>query len=109
MIDIQLNMFCLCIVYGAGMGITYDVVRMFRRIVSHKNFFIGLEDFVFWVIWAIITVDGIHVYNSGELRVYVFLGIVLGIVIYIYTIGWVIRKILSYMLCFGKKDPQNNK
>ncbi|MBP3621303.1 MAG: spore cortex biosynthesis protein YabQ [Lachnospiraceae bacterium] len=109
MIDIQFNMFCMSILYGAGMGISYDVIRIFRRIVKTNGFFVGLEDLLFWIVWAFVTIDGIHIYNSGELRIYVFLGILIGFLIYRYTIGWVARKIMHYILCARKKHPQKDK
>lgn len=105
MIDVQINMFYISVLYGLVMGMTYDFIRIIRRLIRHNNFFIGLEDMAYWTIWAFITIDGIHIYNSGELRSYVFLGVLIGFLIYRYTIGWVVTKILPHILYIRKKRP----
>ena len=109
MIDIQMNMFCISIFLGAGMGIVYDLVRIIRRIIKHNNFFIGLEDIIFWIVWAFVVIDGIHIYNNGELRIYIFLGLFIGFLIYKNTIGWVIWKCISHILCWLKKRSPKGK
>lgn len=102
-------MFFISILLGATMGISYDFLRILRRVIGHSNFFISLEDILFWIIWALIVIDNIHIYNSGELRGYVFLGLGLGCLIYIYTIGWVLWKCVSHILRFARKHHQNIK
>lgn len=105
MIEVQINMFYISILYGLGMGMTYDFIRIIRRMIRHNNFFIGLEDVAYWTIWAFVTIDGIHIYNSGELRSYVFFGALIGFFLYRYTIGWVVAKILPHILYIRKKHP----
>ncbi|MBE5943656.1 MAG: hypothetical protein E7258_01925 [Lachnospiraceae bacterium] len=107
MIDIQLNMLAVSVMMGAFMGITYDALRIIRRIISHNNFFISLEDLIYWLIWTVVCIDNVHEYNEGELRIYIFVGIVVGLVVYIYTIGWALWKVISHILCFAKKTIKN--
>lgn len=102
-------MLVISILLGAIMGITYDVVRVLRRIISHNNLVIFFEDIMYWVIWAFVVIDKIHIYNSGELRIYIFLGLLLGILIYAYTIGWVLWKCVSHILCLVKKHRKKSK
>ncbi len=109
MIDIQFNMLCLSIFLGACMGVSYDLIRVFRRIISHNNFVISVEDIIYWIVWAFIIIDGIHIYNGGELRIYVFVGLFIGFLIYRNTIGWVFWKCLSHILCLLKKHPKKDK
>ena len=28
----------------------YDILRLFRRLIKHNNFFVGAEDFIFFII-----------------------------------------------------------
>lgn len=109
MIDIQFTMLCISIIYGAIMGVSYDGLRLLRRLIRHNNFFIGLEDIIYWIVWAFVVIDAIHIYNSGELRLYVYVGIFIGFLIYKNTIGWVVDKILSHILCLLRKHPKNHK
>ncbi len=109
MIDIQVVMLYICMIYGALMGFSYDGFRLIRRFIRHNNFFIGLEDVIFWLVWAFVVIDGIHLYNSGELRIYIFAGILAGFIIYRNTIGWVIDKLLYHILSFTKKHQKKDK
>lgn len=103
LIDIQGNMFLISLVMGAGIGFTYDCIRCFRRIISHNNFFIAIEDIFFWITWAFVIIDKIHKYNYGSLRGYVFLGILLGAVFYLCTISCIFMPRISYILYHIKK------
>ncbi len=109
MIHIQLSMLIISILLGIAMGLTYDLVRILRRIVSHNNILIFLQDIIYWIIWAFVVIDKIHIFNSGEVRIYIFLGIGVGILVYAYTIGWVLRKIVSHILCLRKKNRKKSK
>lgn len=103
LIDIQKDMFIISLYIGAGIGMTYDGIRCVRRLISHNNIFIAIEDIIFWIIWAFIIIDKIHTYNYGNLRGYVFLGIFLGAVCYLCTISCVLMHLLSHILCQVKK------
>ncbi len=109
MIHIQLSMLLISIFLGAAMGLTYDLVRIFRRIISHNNILIFFQDIIYWIVWAFVVIDKIHVFNSGEVRFYIFLGIGIGILVYVYTIGWVLWKIVSHILCLIKKSRKKSK
>lgn len=109
MIDIQLVMLYLSLINGALMGLSYDVIRLTRRIIRHNNFFVGLEDLIFWLLWAFVVIDEIHLHNSGELRIYIYFGILIGVIIYKNTIGWAFNKLLSHILYFAKKHEKKDK
>ena len=102
-------MFLISLFLGAGMGITYDFLRIIRRILSHNNFFISLEDIIYWLVWSFKVIDGIHIYNRGELRGYIFLALFLGFLIYKNTIGWVLWKCVDNILYLLKKPSKKAK
>lgn len=91
-------MFIISLIMGAGMGFTYDLIRCFRRLIFHNNFFISVEDIVFWIVWALIIINRIHLYNFGKFRIYVFIGVFLGVTIYALTISKVFMYIMTYIL-----------
>lgn len=103
LIHTQLDMAIISLIIGALMGFSYDIIRIFRRMVSHNLFFVSLEDVIYWFIWTIITLDKIYTYNYGMLRIYIIIGLLMGFIIYRYTIGWVLIKFTDYMLCTVKK------
>lgn len=102
-INIQKDMFIISLYLGAGIGATYDFIRCIRRLISHNNIFIAIEDIIYWLIWAFVIIDKIHTYNYGSLRGYVFLGIFIGAVFYFCTISCVMMPLLSHILYHLKK------
>ena len=85
----------MSLVLGGLMGLSYDVVRCLRRLVAHNLLFVSLEDFVYWFVWTIIIIDSIVRYNYGELRLYIFVFLIAGFVVYRTTIGWVIMRLFN--------------
>ncbi len=91
------------------MGLTYDCLRCLRRMVVHNLLFVSIEDFVYWFIWTILVLDSIGYYNCGELRLFIFIGLLVGFMVYKTTIGWLIMKLFNYMWCPVKKCLHNTK
>ena len=52
-----------------------------------------LEDILFWILTGIIILYSIFIFNNGEIRLFMFLGILLGVAIYMLTISSFIIKI----------------
>ena len=38
------------VLVGMGLFFLYDILRIFRRILPHGNIWIGVEDFLYWII-----------------------------------------------------------
>lgn len=108
-IALQYNVFLLFVFVGAWLGFVYDVIRCFRRLISHNNFFIGIEDIFFWLFCATTIESQIQLSNYGEFRIYILIGCVLGFVMYHYTISCVFIKGISYILLLVKKVLKNLK
>lgn len=65
----------------------YDILRLFRRIVRHKNIFVGLEDFLFWVIAGFVVFSLVYSENDGTLRWFIVVGVLIGGIIYEKSFG----------------------
>jgi len=69
---------------GAGMitALAYDGIRIFRKIVPHKNLFLQIEDAFYWLV----VIFGIFLLmlkqNAGEVRFFSVMGAFLGMGIY---------------------------
>lgn len=109
LINIQLNMLVIALLLGALMGLTYDGLRCLRRILPHNLVFVSIEDFIYWFIWTLIVLDSIVSYNYGELRIYIFVALLVGFLLYRTTIGWVLMRLFNYMWCPVKKCLHNVK
>ncbi len=112
----------IAILNGAFITIVYDVLRVFRRVIPHGNFWIGAEDFVFWIWTAFWVFSVLYRENDGNLRMYTMIAMAAGMLLYHLTVseplvkvlGKILRKILKlllyplkivkfYILFFGKK------
>lgn len=70
------------ILVGAALCGLYDVLRIFRRIAAHGNFWIGLEDFLYWITCTGVVFLMIYRENDGMARGFAFGGILLGLLLY---------------------------
>lgn len=75
----------LVLTIGIGFltGIIYDIYRVTRGIWQPKRLGTLIGDFFFWVIITILVFSLLLLGNWGEVRVYVFLGLALGFLMYI--------------------------
>lgn len=88
----QAFLFLACVKTGIIMGILYDVVRVLRRIFDHPNWLIQIEDLLYWVACGCLAFIMIFWRNYGQIRGFVFVGILIGAVLYFTTISrWVIN------------------
>ncbi|GLB28641.1 hypothetical protein LAD12857_05640 [Lacrimispora amygdalina] len=67
---------------GAGLMMTYDLLRIFRIFIPHTYVFTGIEDMIYWVYAALVTFSLLYEQNDGGLRGYVIAGIFLGMFLY---------------------------
>lgn len=89
----QAYLFLIFIMNGILIGFLFDIFRIIRKTFRTTDLITYIQDIVFWIVAGIITLAFIFYYNNGEIRFYVFLGIILGVVIYILTISKYIIKV----------------
>jgi spore cortex biosynthesis protein YabQ len=78
----QAYVFLCTIAGGMAIALVYDIFRIFRKAVKTGGLVTYAEDLLFWLIVAFIMFLTIYYSNDGELRVYLFIGAFLGIVLY---------------------------
>ncbi len=78
----QAYIFLVTIVIGLFIGLIYDFFRLIRKIFVHKNSAVYFEDVLFWLISTFVCFYILLHKNNLELRFYLFLGIVLGLIFY---------------------------
>ena len=83
--EIQCLGYSLCL--GVIITFVYDNIRVVRRVLRHNNFFISLEDLLFWIAAAIAIFLLQHKENNGVFRWFSIIGAFVGMLLY--------RKILS--------------
>lgn len=98
----QAYLFIIFIINGIFIGVLFDIFRILRKSFKTSDFITYIEDAMFWILSGILTLYFIFNYNSGEIRFYIFLGIMLGIIVYILTISKYIIKFSVYIITFIK-------
>lgn len=102
-ITIELHFFLYSILWGAIVLLAYDQLRVLRRIIRHNSIIISLEDLVFWVVASVFIFAMIYVKNSGTIRGFSVMGMVIGMVLYHYILSdWIVLLIsrgILLLLC----------
>lgn len=80
---------------GIGIVVLYDILRIFRNIIKHKNFLIGLEDILFWITSGLLIFRMLYKENDGILRWFSIGGIILGMLVYHVSISQLLVRYIS--------------
>lgn len=64
----QLQLELSCLFYGVGITFLYDLLRIIRRIIKHSEFWIGVEDFLYWILVTVGVFLLLYYMNNGNLR-----------------------------------------
>lgn len=74
---------------GAALGVLYDFLRLLRLVFNDKFFL----DFLFWLVSSIIVFCYFLIFNSGALRMIYFVVILIGFLLYIFTLGYATKQL----------------
>lgn len=94
----QLLVFAKALLLGASLGLFYDVFRILRIAIKSHSIIIFFEDILFFVLAAILTFLFIFNVNSGVVRWFIFLGIIVGFALYYITVGKLVIKISEIII-----------
>lgn len=87
MIYTQLQLFFIFLINGFLIGFLFDFFRILRKAIKTADFITYIEDALFWILTGLIILYSIFTYNNGEIRLFMFLAIILGILIYFISIS----------------------
>ena len=71
--------FLHAVALGMVFSFLYDCICLFRKVIRHGNFWISLEDLIFWVICSWQVFLFLHLEGNGVLRWFAVLGAGIGI------------------------------
>lgn len=78
----ELALVCCFFLLGVFLAASYDVLRIFRGLIPHGKLWINLEDLFYWFYVAVAIFITLHEKNDGQLRGYVFGGLLVGMAVY---------------------------
>jgi len=74
--------FLIIVMLGIILGFFYDIFRTIRRIIHHNNIILQLQDFFYWILAALLVFFVLLHIDSGQIRSYSIIGLILGGIIY---------------------------
>ena len=99
----QLISFIYFVIVGVVLSIIFDIFRILRRTIKTSDIVTNIQDILFCIITGMIILFSIFYFNNGELRLYVFLGVFIGITLYMIFISKYFIKINVAIINFIKK------
>lgn len=96
----QLKILTIFAISGITISILFDIFRIRRKVLKAPNLLTYFEDILFWIISAIILLYTVMKYTTGELRIYMFVGLFIGILIYFKFFSKLIVKFFSSIIKF---------
>lgn len=103
--EVYNQLFCLLMftLTGMSIGMLFDIFRILRKSFKTADWITYLQDVIFWILAGGIMLFSIFVFNNGEIRSYIFIGLILGVILYMLAISRFFVKISVTIIQFIKK------
>ena len=98
----QIGIFLIYFFAGLVICLLYDMFRAVRKTIKTSDFMTYIEDIIFWICVAIFLIYLIFIFNSGELRFFMFIAICIGGIVYYFVLSKYIMNISVHILGFFK-------
>lgn len=83
----QLYTLLVFIISGSIIGILFDLFRILRKSFKTPDIITYIEDILFWIITGLFLLYIIFKYSFGEIRIYMFISLIIGLVTYFLTVS----------------------
>lgn len=94
----EMQLFLVCLLLGAALAFVYDSIRIVRLLFAHWDWVVDVEDLLYWIFTAWMVFRTLFYYNQGMLRGYAFLGMFLGVIVYILSLSRLLLYAVKRML-----------
>ncbi|MCL2421678.1 MAG: spore cortex biosynthesis protein YabQ, partial [Defluviitaleaceae bacterium] len=99
----QAWLFLTTVAAGFVIGFVYDLFRILRKTVKHGTLWVQLEDILYWLAVSLLMFYFMLHRNYGEIRFFSIAGAALGMIIYFYSVSFVVIKVSVAVIEFSKK------
>ena len=103
MVTNQAYLFLIFTINGIFIGVLFDFFRILRKAIKTKDFVTYIQDCLFWILTGLIILYSIFTFNNGEIRLFLFLAIIIGVILYMLIASPYIIKINLIIINFLKK------
>lgn len=97
-VNAQTLLFIRAIEIGILLGMFYDLIRIFRKIIPHPNWLVQIEDITYWLICMFLAFSILYMHNFADIRFFVFIGMILGGIFYLCTFSIMFMKIATWVI-----------
>lgn len=102
-IAMQVYSLVIFVICGIAIGIFFDIFRILRKSFKTSDIVTYIEDIIFWIFSGLFFLFVLFKFNNGEIRSYVVIGLLIGILLYILTISKYFIKINVKIINLIKK------
>ena len=99
----QAYLFLIFTLNGIFIGLLFDFFRILRKTFKTANLVTYIEDIVFWIITGISIIYCMYNFSDGNIRLFMFLGLIFGIILYMLTLSKIIIKTFVISINILKK------
>ena len=82
MVTNQAYIFLIFTITGIVIGLLFDFFRVLRRSFKTKDIITYIQDVLFWILAGLILLYTVFTFSNGEIRLYMFIGIFIGCILY---------------------------
>lgn len=97
-VKVQLYVFFTLFYSGIIVGILFDIYRVIRYHIKPSKIKTFFGDLLFWILAVVIIFYFLIKSSFGELRGYIFIGLFLGVYLYIKTLSKIVYPLLIRLL-----------
>ena len=98
----QAYIFLIFVINGFLIGVLFDIFRILRKSFRTKDIITYIEDILFWILTGLLLLYSIFTFSNGEIRLYMFLGVFTGCILYMILISQYFIKINVKIILFAK-------
>lgn len=102
MVTNQAYLFLIFIATGVIISILFDFFRILRKSFKTSDIITYIEDLIFWILTGMIILYSIFTFNNGEIRLFIFLAIVIGSITYMVLFSSFVIKVNVTIIKFSK-------
>lgn len=99
----QFYSFIIFILVGFLIGLLFDIFRISRKTFKTSDIITSIEDILFWILTGLLILFSIFKFNNGDIRVYIILGILIGIALYMLVFSKIVINTLVKIILIIKK------
>ena len=101
--SLQIQMYTMGMMLGGGLflGVVYEAYRVIGEQFRFPRWLVAALDLIYWVLACVLIFRMLYASNFGEVRLYVFIGLVVGVWIYYLFLSKVtVRAVLHIIRTF---------